>query len=55
MFMESVGQHNEKAQWGWIFFNFAMSGALAGVTLMTKVWNQLEASSVMFGAPSWVI
>ena len=55
MFMESVGQHNEKAQWAWIFFSFAVSGALAGVPLMTKVWNQLEASSVMFGAPSWMI
>ena len=45
----------KKHSGGGFFFNFAMSGALAGVTLMTKVWNQLEASSVMFGAPSWMI
>ena len=41
-----------KSTLGVEFFSFAMSGASAGVALMTKVWNQPEASSVMSGTPS---
>lgn len=50
MFMESVGQHNEREYGEWLFFSSTTSGALAGVTPMAKVWNHLEASSVMSGA-----
>lgn len=34
----------------WLFFSSTTSGTLAGVTPMAKVWNHLEASSVMSGA-----